>query len=250
MTDYSRRDFSRLIGAAGLGAGLLGSASVAHAAAGTTPKSGDAKDWLPIDHIVWAVPDLERGVAQIAELTGLTPVSGGPGHGRDRPHNALLGLGNGAYLEVIAPGIGGSGPWLEQINDNAPRIVSHARRITDRFARLKQVLKDKGYKHSDVRAMGRTTPDGNRLDWELLNFAGTGFERDLPFFIDWLKSDPHPADSAPQGVTIESFSLAHPQADRVGKIYADLGIDMPVYASDKRGYNLVLNTPKGKVFLR
>lgn len=253
MTEFSRRDISRLLGA-GVAAGLVGSTALAQAAkpaaSGRFPAEGDANARLPIDHIVWAVPNLAAGIAQIHELTGLEPVSGGLAPGRDRPHNALLSLGGGSYLEVIAPSIAGAGPWLEQINDDAPRIVAHGRRVTDRFAAVLKALDQNKYGHTQPRGMGRTPPGGPRLEWELLHFAGTGFDNDLPFFIDWLQSAQHPSDASARGVTIQSFSLAHPQADKVGAIYRNLGIDLPVYRSDKRGYNLLLNTPKGQVFLR
>src|SRR3569832_2017544 len=57
---------------------------------------------IPIDHLVYATPDLALGMREIAELTGITPTPGGQHHGRGT-RNALIDLGDGAYLELIAP---------------------------------------------------------------------------------------------------------------------------------------------------
>src|SRR4051794_18090039 len=55
-----------------------------------------------IDHVGLGIGDLDRGIAQVTELTGVKPARGGahPGGGT---HNALLSLGEGTYLEILAP---------------------------------------------------------------------------------------------------------------------------------------------------
>src|SRR5215210_173965 len=55
-----------------------------------------------IDHLVYAVPDLDRGVAHIEQLLGVRATPGGRHAGRGT-HNALLALGPKTYLEIIGP---------------------------------------------------------------------------------------------------------------------------------------------------
>lgn len=244
MHDFSRRDLSRLAGI-GLGASLLGGASLASAAKRASTKTG-----LALDHIVWAVPDLDAAVRQITDLTGIEPVSGGKAPGREQPHNALLSFGGGSYFEIFSPArAGGGGRWGDAIGDGKPRIVSYALRATDRFEKLRAAITVHGHSFTGPRAMGRVRPDGGAVNWELLNVAGTPFDDALPFFIDWLGSKPHPSESSPKGATIASFVVAHPQADQLAEVFRGLGIDTPVVRAARHAIHLQLNTPAGKVWL-
>ncbi len=249
MADYSRRDVSRLFAAAGAASLLAGRAMAQNAQNAPLPANSAG---LALDHIVWGVPDLDEGVKRIADLTGVQPVSGGVSPGRSRPHNALIALGGGSYLEIMAVRNTGmtEGPWIDAIADGHPHILDFAERVTDRFAGLKSRAAAAGARFGEARPMGRVRPDGGRLDWELLNFEGRPFDGVVPFFIDWLGSRPHPSENSPTGVTLESFFVAHPRAEELGNLYRALGVDVPVLASDRPERVLLLKTPKGRVYLR
>eukprot|EP01041_Mallomonas_annulata_P036456 gene36456-59569_t len=55
-----------------------------------------------IDHLVYATDDLERTVASLGELLGVTPTPGGQHLGKGT-RNELVALGDGAYLEIVGP---------------------------------------------------------------------------------------------------------------------------------------------------
>lgn len=244
MNAYSRRDLSRLLVATGVGL------AAARVVAQEAPLPANAQG-LALDHIVFGVPDLEEGIRLVTDLTGVEAVSGGLAPGRPRPHNALIALGNGSYLEIIAPRNTGmtSGPWLEAISDGRPHILDFAERVTDRFAGVRSRLQAAGVPFTAAQPMGRVRPDGGALNWELLNFDGRPFDGVVPFFIDWLGSRPHPSESSPSGVTIESFFVVHPRAAELARLYQSVGIDVPVLAGSRPARVLLLNTPKGRVYL-
>ena len=56
---------------------------------------------LELDHLVIAATDLDAGEPWLAERLGVPLVAGGQ-HVGWGTHNRLLGIGGGAYLELIA----------------------------------------------------------------------------------------------------------------------------------------------------
>lgn len=57
---------------------------------------------VSLDHFMWAGSNLDALVERFAALSGTRPLPGGhhPGNGTQ---NALASLGNGSYIELIAP---------------------------------------------------------------------------------------------------------------------------------------------------
>src|SRR5262245_41617877 len=57
---------------------------------------------MQIDHLILGIGDLEHGVAEVEQNTGVRPGCG-RGHPGRGTHNALASLGDGQYLEILAP---------------------------------------------------------------------------------------------------------------------------------------------------
>ena len=209
-----------------------------------------------LDHIIWACADLEHGSRRFEALTGVQPRFGGV-HASGLTHNALVGLGNRCYLEILAP-VGPAGPgddhWCRLARAaHEPQVLTYCLRSARPLATLASTFDALGWKNTGVASNGRTTPEGVRLRWQWLAPTVERFGLAFPFFIDWLDS-PHPAESlvaAPpeSGILLQRFAVGHPQAAELQRTLADMGSTVETYAAGDGQFRLQLQTPLGTVSL-
>jgi len=204
-----------------------------------------------VGHLVYAVPDLELGIARIESLIGIRAVQGGrhPGGGT---RNALVSLGPGAYLEII-------GPDPEQPEPDAPRIFGIDDLVEPRLAtwaargseldELRARASAAGVRLGDVAAGSRMRPDGVLLAWRYTSPETVVADGLVPFFIDWGDS-PHPSGSAPAGARLVGLRAEHPTPDTIRNMLLAVGIDMPVVAGPVPALIAVIEGPRGRVELR
>src|SRR5262249_27032782 len=119
-----------------------------------------------VDHLVYATPDLDRTVAELEKLLGVRAAPGGRHEGRGT-WNALISLGPGAYLEIVAPHPQQPTPaqppwWLKNLK--SPRIVAWAAKGTE-LEHLRANAVQKGVPLGEVTSGDRLRPDGVRLTW-------------------------------------------------------------------------------------
>jgi hypothetical protein len=209
-----------------------------------------------LDHIIWACADLADGSRRFEALTGVQPRFGGV-HASGLTHNALVGLGNRCYLEILAP-VGPAGPGDDHLCRLAraarePQILTYCLRSARPLSELAASFGALGWKNAVVASNGRTTADGVRLRWQWLAPTAERFDLAFPFFIDWLDS-PHPAESlgaAPSesGILLQSFAVGHPRAGELHRTLADVGSTVDTYAADDVQFRVQLQTPLGAVSL-
>ncbi|MCB0561201.1 MAG: VOC family protein [Lewinellaceae bacterium] len=206
---------------------------------------------LPVDHLIYAAPTLERGMGQIEALLGARPVYGGQhlGYGT---HNALLGLGPDVYLEVIAPDPAQpEAPrplWIAADAVTEPRLICWAAKSADLDA-----LVGKAHRHGielgKVTAGSRARPDGQMLSWRLTDPRANPAVGIIPFFIDWGDSA-HPAQELPGVGALLSLEAQHPEADRVQSHLRLLGLALPVYPGPQPALLARIRTRGGEVVLK
>lgn len=209
---------------------------------------------LAVDHLVYAVPDLDAAVATVAARLGVTPTPGGahPGFGT---RNALLALGADVYLEIIGPDPAQPDPPRGRPFGvdaaRAPQLTTWAVRTPDMAATV-AAARAAGYEPGTPVAMSRRRPDGGTLAWQLAVpgdwLHGTPPDGDglVPFVIDWLDS-PHPAPSAAPGCRLVSLRAEHPQPAHVYHLLAALGADLPVRLGPLPRLVAVIETPFGRI---
>jgi hypothetical protein len=133
-----------------------------------------------IDHVVIAVNDLDRTVADFT-TAGFNVVPGGV-HANNETHNALVAFSDGSYFELIAwldPATAGRTTWRQRLEEGEG-FVDFALRSADLHDEVKR-LREEGLDTPDPAPGGRTRPDGQRVEWLNLRFDEAAHPW-LPFY--------------------------------------------------------------------
>jgi len=203
-----------------------------------------------IDHIVLAVPDLADGVAGFERLAGVRPATGGSHVGLGTA-NCLVGLNDGAYLEIIGPDPGRPDPGRPRpfgIDDlSASRVAAWCVRPPD-LDRSIEAAKAQGYDPGPPRAMSRSAPNGARLTWRLTSLPADPADGLVPFLIDWGTTT-HPTTGVLPTLSLHSFEAEHPDPHRIRTRLAALDVDLPVRPGPQPRLLLGLNGPNGLIML-
>lgn len=188
-----------------------------------------------LDHIIVAIDSLDRGIAFLKEATGIAPVFGGvhPGRGTQ---NALMSLGAGAYLELLAPNPSDArGPAAVASFAKYRQLtpVSWAARTSNADS-LRSALVAQGEADTDVRPGSRRLSDGNTLRWRTLAPWPGARENLLPFFIEWQPGAAHPSADAADGCVLTSmrFTAVNPDSIRRHLAKAAMGVAIDQAAAD------------------
>jgi len=203
-----------------------------------------------MDHLVFGVPDLARGIEWVERLTGVRARFGGQHPGRGT-HNALLSLGGRQYLEIIAmdpeqaeaPGL--LYPELKSLSE--PRFIAWAV-AAENVVEIAKRLGAANVEHIGPLEGSRVQADGSLLAWQTLRPTGPSVEG-LPFFIEWQKGTPHPSQTSPSGCRLTSFEIDHPQPEQTRRILKSLGAEATITLGPRVRLRARLQTPKGEVEL-
>ena len=137
---------------------------------------------LRIDHVVYAVPDLEEAAARLREDHGLDSVAGGV-HPRWGTGNRIVPLGTD-YVELMAI-----------VDREVAAATALGRKVLEITARgsgwFAFCLADDDLEATaerlglSVEAGSRTRPDGAMVSWRGAGIEDERRTPDLPFFIAW-----------------------------------------------------------------
>ena len=216
-----------------------------------TTQKGAAELLARVDHLVYATPDLNRGVEALEKLLGVRATPGGQHPGRGT-RNALITLGPATYLEIIAPDPEQPHPktprpfGIDGLKE--PRLVAWAAKGDD-LDRLKDEASRNGARLGEVISGSRRRTDGVLLSWRYTDPQTVLADGLVPFFIDWGQS-PHPARTAAQGASLIALRAEHPDAQRVQRLLRELGLDLPVQKGATPALVAIIDAPRGRVELR
>ena len=202
-----------------------------------------------IDHVIIATDSLDRGIAQLREATGVTAVFGGAHPGRGT-QNALLSLGSGSYLELLAPNpTDAQGPRMVAMFAAARTLTPSGWALAAPDAdSVRALALRRGLASGDVAPGARARPDGSTLRWRTLNPWGWNNAL-LPFFIEWHATSPHPSRESPTGCTLASMTLYSTIPDSLRHQFERLNVRVQVEAATRDAMSITLDCPKGRVLL-
>ncbi len=169
---------------------------------------------LHFDHLVVAAATLVQGIAHVQDQLGV-PMQLGGKHVFMGTHNALLKLGTGCYLEVIAVDPDAIRParprWfnLDNLPLTRPRLIHWVARTSDIISASREypfcgpvVSASRGDLHWKI-----TIPDDGSLP----------FDGAFPTIIEW-PDGPHVSEKMiDQGCALASLQIQHQDADTIAK---------------------------------
>jgi hypothetical protein len=218
---------------------LLASAALLSAQAPGAVASRD----VDLDHIIIAVPSLRAGIVEFADRTGVTAVIGGqhPGRGTE---NALASLGQGHYLELLAPIVADSAPGAAKRGLRLVGWAVHTRTLPEVIGRLKAA----GFRMSGPTAGSRRKPDGTMLSWRTGNLEPDQLPL-APFVIEWGTSVAHPSTTSPGGCRLVRMTLETGDSTRLRRFFDAIGHEVMIRSGPAERMQVELACPKGSVML-
>lgn len=207
--------------------------------AATAPEVG-------IDHLILGVDDLQKGIESFARATGVRPEFGGEHPGRGTA-NALVSLGHGRYLEILAPASKTAkldASWGDAFHPTLTPVgwALHSRDLARTVAQIRKA----GLSVSDPQPGSRKRPDGTTLNWKTAALDGP--QLDLhPFFIEWGAGTAHPSTTSPQGCDLVRVAITAPEPKSLRTLLNTVGVEVEVQQGAKAAMAFTLRCAKGEV---
>ena len=200
---------------------------------------------MRLDHVLLGIADLEAGVRQFQELTGVEPRRGGR-HPEMGTCNAVVSLGQGEYLEIIAPELGGRlVPMFESLKSIGRLTpVMWAMAVDDADEEAARLAAE-GHAVVGPREGSRVQQEGGVLEWRLVTTPGRG--PFAPFFIEWAPGVPHPSATAPAGCALAAMEIAHPEPASLARLLESLGPRVRAPAAQRAALSFAIDCPRGRV---
>jgi len=205
---------------------------------------------LRIDHVVYAVPDLDGAAVPFRERFGLDSTEGGR-HERWGTANRIVPLGD-EYLELVAV-----------VDAPAAAETGFGRGVLERAAggggwfTIAAVADDLDAVASrlgiEVDSGSRTRPDGESIRWRMAALDDPRREPWMPFFLTWdVGRDLHPGRArAGHGVRANGISWIEVGGE-AERLHAWLGGDeLPIRVGDGESgiLRVAISTPDGELVI-
>lgn len=202
-----------------------------------------------IDHIVYAVSDLEKAIASFEQQTGVPPFFGGY-HLAQGTKNALVNLGDRCYLEFLAVDRENAKVptphWMGVDFIDTPQITRWALKSAD-LAKDSKIVTAYQTEMGVIQPGSRKMTNGDLLTWSMVMPLATPKVELIPFMTDWSKSASHPTDVLPAQCQMKAVKLVHPNPESIQQVLDALGAEVEVEIGVEPKIVLQLMCPNGMV---
>lgn len=203
-----------------------------------------------IDHIVYAVSNLDQAIKSFKKLTGITPIFGGY-HTTEGTKNALVNLQDGMYLEFIAIDTTNvkitQDRWMGVDVLTKDQVTRFAIKSND-LEKDSTILKTYNSEMGKKKKGSRHTATGKLLQWELLMPLAYPEVEIVPFVLDWSTSEAHPHTMLPNmHCHLMNLQATHPNPEEITSFLKELDCDISIEKKDFTSLQITLNTPSGIV---
>lgn len=228
---------------------------------------------MQVSHLVYEVESLASACDVFEQITGVRPILGSR-YDALGIHNALVGLGGGRYLELLAQTQGDSAVIRRGEGNVAPVSILGISGEKPRLATwccdagevgLTGIVADlcrlplKGTFPAEIKLISRPNPSGGRLTWRL----AADKQRDVPggvlpmgglvpYLLDWVgDSSKKPGNVAPKGCELVELQGEHPQASDVMAVLRAMRADhlIQMVQGSKPRMSAVISHPRGQLVL-
>jgi len=203
-----------------------------------------------IDHIVYAVPDLEVAINEFEKLSGVRPVFGGY-HTTKGTKNAIVNLGNDCYLEILAideENASVTPPrWMGIDFIKTPQITRWSLK-SNQLNQDSEILQ-KYHAEMGIIQSGQRKTNTGELTWEMILPLATPAVELIPFMTDWQNSTVHPTHNLPQQCKLIDLAFTHPNPTVIQSVFDELGVDIIVQKGEKATIRANIQSSNGLFYI-
>ena len=203
-----------------------------------------------VDHLVYATPDLDRGIAEIEKLVGVRATLGGKHPGRGT-RNAFIALGPNSFLEIVAPDPDQPPPKEPRPFFQGPYGI----KLVRWFINSRDIDAHSGRGRQQGRALrrsetGQQTEAGWGSSFVAVHRPVETRGRRRRAFHYRLGRHTSPSQSAAKGATLIRLRAEHPDPRYAKRLLLALGLKLPVEKANRPALIATIEGPRGRVELK
>ncbi len=205
-----------------------------------------------IDHIVYAVSNLEDAMNTFEEKLGVRPAFGGY-HKTKGTKNALLNLSNGCYLELLAVDESNTEilpPRWMGVDVLTKNQITRWALKSETLEGDSSILQQYNSEMGAIVGGARNTADGALLKWEMILPLAKPEVEIVPFMVDWSQSETHPtAVLEDVGCSLVELYGKHPEPEIFDELFKNLEFELKVERGEEVELKMRIKSPMGTIEL-